>query len=142
MLSSIILRPADPDHDFRQLAAWFSILEDEPSTEASLQAYYEKQRERIWQKVAVDEAGELVGFYWVARDRLTPDRVFFFCLSSRSDAVRESATYCMRPWRGLPPNCRRKHYGYGFGTTALRGGRLANDAALRNEPIRWLCRWI
>lgn len=78
MSSTTILRPADPDHDFSQLAAWFSILEDEPSTAASLQEFYEKQRERIWQKVAVDEAGELVGFYWAARDRLTPDRVFFF----------------------------------------------------------------
>lgn len=73
-----ILRPADPDRDFSRLAAWFSILEDEPSTAATLQAYYEKEQERIFQQVAESEAGELLGFYWAARDKVTPDRVYFF----------------------------------------------------------------
>lgn len=73
-----ILRPAKPECDFRQLAAWFSLLEDEPSSESGLKEYYEKQRGRIIQKVAENEQGELQGFYWATRDRLESDRVLFF----------------------------------------------------------------
>ena len=73
-----LFRPVDPDRDFAQLAAWFSILEDEPSTAASLRAYYEQQQERIFQQVAERETGELLGFYWAVRDRTSPDRGYFF----------------------------------------------------------------
>lgn len=74
-MKTILLRPAEPERDFGQLAAWFTILEDEATTEPGLQEYYEKQKQRIVQRVATDEQGELQGFYWAARDRLQPDRV-------------------------------------------------------------------
>ncbi len=75
---AISLRPADPERDFGQLAAWFTILEDETNTEAGLREFYDKQRERITQKVAEvagaeKVSGELAGFYWATRDRLQPD---------------------------------------------------------------------
>ena len=38
-----ILRPGEPKGDFGQLAAWFSTLEDEQSTEHSLREWYDKQ---------------------------------------------------------------------------------------------------
>lgn len=72
-MTGLTLRPADPERDFAQLAAWFTILEDETSTDASLKAYYEENQARISHKVAEDAAGELLGFYWVARDRLQPE---------------------------------------------------------------------
>ncbi len=77
-MKTIILRPADPECDFGQLAAWFSILEDASTTEPELQEYYEKQKQRIIQRVASDEQGELLGFYWAARDRAQTDRVSCF----------------------------------------------------------------
>ncbi len=74
-MKSFVLRPAEPRHDFGQLAAWFSILEDETTTEPGLQAYYEKEQARITQQVAAADDGELLGFCWAARDRLQPERV-------------------------------------------------------------------
>ncbi len=71
----IIFRPADPESDFAQLAAWFSLIEDEPTSEAGLRAYYEKSKERIVQRVAMDERGELLGFYWLGCDRVLPERL-------------------------------------------------------------------
>lgn len=73
-----ILRPAQPEHDFEQLATWFSILEDETTTGSDLRKYYEKEKERITQQVVLDEQGELLGFYWAARDRLQSAQVTFF----------------------------------------------------------------
>ena len=77
-MKTIILRPAEPERDFGQLAAFFSSLEDEPTLEPGLKEYYEKQRQRIIQMVAEDEPGALLGFYWAIRDRLEPDRVYFY----------------------------------------------------------------
>ncbi len=74
-MKSFKLRPAEPEHDFAQLAAWFTLLEDEPNTEQGLKEYYEKARPRIIQMLAQDEQGELLGFYWAARDRLMPERL-------------------------------------------------------------------
>jgi RimJ/RimL family protein N-acetyltransferase len=78
MMKTITLRPAEPDRDFGQLAVWFSSLEDEPTSEPGLKEYYENHRQRIVQRVAVDEQDELLGFYWAIRDRLKPGRVYFF----------------------------------------------------------------
>lgn len=77
-MTAIDLRPADPERDFGQLAAWFTILEGETNTEAGLREYYDKQRDRITQRVAeaagAEKAqGELLGFYWATRDRVRPD---------------------------------------------------------------------
>jgi len=75
---SITLRLANPAKDFAQLAAWFTLLEDEPSTEAGLQEYYQKHQERITQQVAQDTQGELVGFYWAARHKFREGEFTFF----------------------------------------------------------------
>ena len=77
-MRTTILRPAEPQRDFRQLAAWFSALEDEQTSEAGLQEYYEKRRERIIQAMAEDELGELRGFYWAVHDKLAPGRTDIF----------------------------------------------------------------
>jgi RimJ/RimL family protein N-acetyltransferase/L-amino acid N-acyltransferase YncA len=74
----VILRPAEPEQDLAQLAAWFSTLEDEQSTEQSLKGWYEKQRERIIQMAAADEQGDLLGFYWATRDRSEADLATFY----------------------------------------------------------------
>lgn len=67
------LQPANPEQDFEQIAAWFSILEDEPTSKNRLIEYYEKHQERITQMVAKDEHGQLVGFCWIVRIRLKPE---------------------------------------------------------------------
>jgi RimJ/RimL family protein N-acetyltransferase/L-amino acid N-acyltransferase YncA len=77
-MNSVNLRPAKPALDFGQLAAWFSILEDGTTTEAGLREYYEKEKERIVHRVALDDHGGLLGFYWAARDPLQPERVTFY----------------------------------------------------------------
>ncbi len=69
-MKTIILRPAEPERDFGQLAAWFSILEDDTSSEQGLKEYYEKRRELIIQRVAEGEQGELLGFYWTHRSNM------------------------------------------------------------------------
>ena len=66
-MKTIILRPADPERDFGQLADWFSILEGEPNSESGLKEYFDKERERTIQRVAEDEQGQLLGFYWIHR---------------------------------------------------------------------------
>lgn len=63
-MKAITLRPAEPERDFGQIAAWFSILEDDALPEQGLKEYYEKRRELIIQRVAENEQGELLGFYW------------------------------------------------------------------------------
>ena len=70
----ILLRPADPARDFAQLAAWFTILEDDLTTEASLQTEYEEKRGRVFQQMAVDAEGRPLGFYWAARSIAAPDQ--------------------------------------------------------------------
>ena len=84
----ITLRPAVPEADFAHLAAWFTLIEDEPSTENGLIEYYQKAKERILAQVAVDAAGELLGFYWAARDRQVSDRTTFF-LFTRPESRRQ-----------------------------------------------------
>lgn len=73
-MDTILLRPADPARDFAQLAAWFTILEDELTTEASLQTEYEEKRARVFQQMAADAEGRPLGFYWAARNTATPDQ--------------------------------------------------------------------
>lgn len=86
----ISLRPAEPEKDFAVLAAWFTILEDEPSTEASLQEYYHKAQGRITQRVAENEQGELLGFYWAARHKFEAGRYdfsLFTCPERRREGI-------------------------------------------------------
>lgn len=77
-MNAIVFRPAEPDRDFRQLAAWFSIVEGEPNSEAGLKEYFDKERERIIQRVAEDEQGELLGFYWVLSSRAVTGQMFLY----------------------------------------------------------------
>lgn len=73
-MMNISLRPGEPERDFKQLSAWFSVMEDEPTSEEGLKEYYEKNKERITQMVAEDGQGELQGFYWLIRDKHFPGR--------------------------------------------------------------------
>ncbi|MBI5353292.1 MAG: GNAT family N-acetyltransferase [Chloroflexi bacterium] len=66
-MKTITLRPADPERDFGQLSAWFAVLEDDALSAEGLKEYYEKHRDLIIPKVAEDEEGKLLGFYWVYR---------------------------------------------------------------------------
>lgn len=91
-MSTFVLRPAEPERDFEQLAAWFSILEDETTTKCELREYYNTQRDRIIQKVADaverdagNQRGGLLGFYWAARDRVQLGQTTFY-LFVRSEA--------------------------------------------------------
>lgn len=67
-MKAIILRPAQPERDFAQLAAWFATLEDDALSEQGLKEYYEKRQESIIQRLAEDEQGEKLGFYWIYRN--------------------------------------------------------------------------
>ena len=69
-MKTVTLRPAEPERDFGQLAAWFSILEEDALPEQGLKEYYEKRREQIIQRVAEDDQGELLGFYWAYRSSM------------------------------------------------------------------------
>ena len=77
-MQTIVLRPAEPGRDFGQLAVWFSTLEDEPTSEPGLREEYEKYKERITQRLAEDEQGERLGFYWAMRHKVEPDRIDFY----------------------------------------------------------------
>lgn len=76
-MKSVHFRPADPDRDFAQLAAWYTIIEDQTNTESGLKEYYEKQKERTTVCMVENEQGERLGFYWASRDKTEPDRVTF-----------------------------------------------------------------
>jgi RimJ/RimL family protein N-acetyltransferase len=82
MTDAIILRPAEPDRDFGQLTAWFTILEGETSTKLEIVKEYEELKERILLKIAMDAQGELWGFYWACRDLVEPDRATFYLFVS------------------------------------------------------------
>lgn len=71
-MENFTLRPAQPELDFAQLAEWFTILEDEPNTEASLAEWHQQNQERIYQRLAVDARGERGGFYWASRSKVDP----------------------------------------------------------------------
>jgi GNAT superfamily N-acetyltransferase len=76
-MKNIQLRPAEPERDFKQLAAWFSSFEDEPTTESGLHEWYEKVKQNTIPVVAEDEQAELFGFFWALRDKTVPDRWYF-----------------------------------------------------------------
>jgi GNAT superfamily N-acetyltransferase len=77
-LPTVTIRPAEPKRDFRLLAAWFTLLEDEPSTEQGLCEEYERNRERVTMKMAEDADGEPLGFYWTSRHKVEPNRQDFY----------------------------------------------------------------
>lgn len=76
-----ILRPAEPERDFGQLAALFSSHQDEPTSEPGLKVDYEEHKERIFRLVvAEDEQGELLGFNWATRSRFDPSHAYFYLI--------------------------------------------------------------
>ncbi len=76
-MKNIQLRPAEPERDFKQLAAWFSSFEDEPTTESGLREWYEKVKQNTIPVVAENEQVGLLGFFWALRDKNVPDRWYF-----------------------------------------------------------------
>lgn len=68
-MKSIMLRPAEPETDFAQIAAWFSILENEPTSERHLKEYFQGARDRISQALAEDDQGRPLGFGWLVRHK-------------------------------------------------------------------------
>lgn len=81
-------RPIDPERDFAQLAAWFTIMEDEASTESSLREYYGLAKERLIIRAAENEHGTLGGFSWAARDPMNPAK-YYFSLFVRPEERRQ-----------------------------------------------------
>ena len=73
-MNTIHLRPVESESDFDQLAAWFTILENETSTGPEIKKEYDELKERLLVKVAADEQGERLGFYWASRNMVEPDR--------------------------------------------------------------------
>jgi GNAT superfamily N-acetyltransferase len=89
-MKSIILRPAGPERDFERLAAWFSVLEGEPNSESDVREYFDRERARTIQRVAEDEQGQMLGFYWMVRHRSVAGRAFLYLFVSperRGDGV-------------------------------------------------------
>jgi GNAT superfamily N-acetyltransferase len=76
-MKNIILRQVQPDRDFSQLAAWFTSFENEPSTETGLRDWYTGNSLRAEVKVAENETGDLLGFYWATRSKTVASLVNF-----------------------------------------------------------------
>jgi GNAT superfamily N-acetyltransferase len=80
-MKTLTLRPADPDRDFAQLAALFSLEGDEPTSEPGLRTDFDEHKERIFRlMVAEDERGELLGFNWATRSRSDATQANFYVI--------------------------------------------------------------
>ena len=79
-MQTIHLRPGDLERDFGFMAALFTGFEDEPTSEAQLKEEYAEKRDRVTLKVAENEAGEALGFYWAARETAYPDRMRLYLI--------------------------------------------------------------
>jgi GNAT superfamily N-acetyltransferase len=78
-MKTIRLRPTEPEKDFGQIALLISSQEDEPTTEAALREDFEAHKESILRLMtAEDEQEQLLGFTWVYRDRVEPQRLSFY----------------------------------------------------------------
>lgn len=74
-------RPVDPERDFAQIAALFTLEQDEPTSEHQLAADYEAHKERIFRLiVADDERGNLLGFNWATRSRFNQSDAYFYVI--------------------------------------------------------------
>ena len=60
-MKAIVLRAGEPGRDFQAMAGLLALEGDELATEAEVVKELETDGERIIQKAAVDEAGELLG---------------------------------------------------------------------------------
>ena len=77
-MNSIYLRNVEPAMDFVQLAAWFTQLEDWPNTEESLHTFYKEEQARIIPKIAVNDRDEILGFSWLEKNTMEPERAYFY----------------------------------------------------------------
>jgi mycothiol synthase len=80
-MKTITLRPAEPKRDFGQLAALFSLEQDEPTSESGLREDYIMHKKRVFRlMVAEDEQGELLGFNWATRSRFDANQAYFYVI--------------------------------------------------------------
>lgn len=80
-MEQIHLRPAEPERDFAQLAALFTLEQDEPTTESSLTADYEAHKARIFRlMVAENSQGSLLGFNWATRSRFDENDAYIYVI--------------------------------------------------------------
>ncbi len=80
-MKTIHLRPTEPARDFAELAAMFTSLAHEPTTEPGLLEDYQKHQEQIFCLTAAeDEQGGLLGFTWAYLDRVGADRASFYLI--------------------------------------------------------------
>jgi len=80
-MSILRLRPIDLDRDLGELAALFTLVQDDPTTEAELKEDYDTHKERIFcLNAAEDERGELLGFNWANRDRDQADKAYLYVI--------------------------------------------------------------
>ena len=80
-MKPVTLRPAHLENDFGQLAALFSLEQDEPISEPSLKVDYEAHKERIFRLMVVeDEQGEVLGFNWATRSRFDKNQAYFYII--------------------------------------------------------------
>ena len=134
-MKTIILRLAVPECDFGQLAAWFSELEDEPTSEPSLKEEYEKDRERILLTLAEDEQRELLGFYWAKRHKVEPDRLDFYLFvtpEQRGQGIGRQLYEALVQAAEAALQCDACH------STAGKPGRLDWTAlGYAGDPVKW-----
>lgn len=77
-MKNVVLRCVAPERDFGLLADWFTLLEGETNTEASLHTFYAENNDRVTAQVAVDGQDQPLGFYWAERSRSEPDWAFVY----------------------------------------------------------------
>jgi len=66
-MQAVNYRVADPDRDFKQLAKWFTFLEESPTTEKNLLEFYQSHQSDCINLVVENSEKDLLGFYWVDR---------------------------------------------------------------------------
>ena len=81
MINSIRLRPVEPQKDFGAIASLLSSQEEEPSSASAVRADYDTHLETlVGLMVAMDERGELLGFYWAWHSLVESGQVSFHLL--------------------------------------------------------------
>ena len=79
--SAIHLVPAEPDRHFAAIASLLSSQETEPSSQQSLLAWYNRQRQHgIFLTAACDSTGHVLGFDGIYRDNLNIPQLYAFYL--------------------------------------------------------------
>jgi len=80
-MKAIVLRPADPERDFGQLAELFTVEQNDPTTETGLMSDHEAHRDRIIRLMAAeDEQRELLGFNWLTCSRVDPRQATLYLI--------------------------------------------------------------